>query len=178
MEHIFQNWPNLDFTHRLRICCKISKPQRGYCNKWSFSTLEKGRRQNYSLIATQNYSMHIYSLCHLLAALSAAKVEYEILYDFKSTITKQTIEQLFVTNFQTSAFKVKNDSIEFACKSGSVWFAYSLAQGPLSLCLFDFLNESVGILELKNAYHHLGAVLHNSKSALYLIRFLKKYIPT
>ena len=96
--------------------------------------------------------MHIYSLCHLLAALSAAKVEYEILYDFKSTITKQTIEQLFVTNFQTSAFKVKDDPIEFACKSGCL--VCQLSSRTSSLCLFDFLNEIVGI-RIENAYHHL-----------------------
>ena len=158
MEHIFQNWPQF----------RLHPPAEDLLQKFQNlreATVTDGRSRHSKkvvdktilVIATQNYSMHIYSLCHLLAALSAAKVEYEILYDFKSTITKQTIEQLFVTNFQTSAFKVKNDSIEFACKSGSVWFAYSLAQGPLSLCLFDFLNESVGILELKNAYHHLGA---------------------
>ena len=157
MDNIFQNWtqfrlhpPADDLLQKFRNLreATVMHGHSRHANKVVDKTI--------LMIAAQNYSMHIYSLCHLLTALSVAKVEYKTLYSFKNTITKQAIQQLFVTNFQTSAFKVKNQSIDFSDKSGNVWFAYSLAQGPLSFCLFDFLNESIGILEMKEAFHLLG----------------------
>ena len=157
MDNIFQNWPQFrihppadDLLQKLVNLREATSSNE--CARHSKKIVDK----TILMIGTQNYSLHVYSMCHLLSALSASGVTFENLYQFTGTISKNTVEHLLNQNPSTSSILIQAKSIEFKDNHGKVWFAYSLSQAPLSLCLFDFLIEIIDPVQMQKHYEFLG----------------------
>ena len=131
MDNIFQNWPQFrihppadDLLQKLVNLREATSSNE--CARHSKKIVDK----TILMIGTQNYSLHIYSMCHLLSALSASGVTFENLYQFTGTISKNTVEHLLKQNSSTSSILIQAKSLEFKDNNGKVWFAYSLSQAP------------------------------------------------
>jgi hypothetical protein len=157
MDNIFQNWPQfrlhppaddlLQSLQHLREATVIqSRPRHS----------KKSVDKIILMIASQNYSIPLYSLFHLLAALSASGVKFEDLYRFQNTISKQSVEQLLTHRHLPNFLTRNNNLIEFNDKDGNKWFTLAYSQGPISLCLFDFLIETIGPEWIQKIYISLG----------------------
>lgn len=157
MDNIFQNWPQFRIhppaDDLLQILAHLREATSSNNNpRHSKKIVDK----TILMIGTQNYSLHVYSMCHLLSAFSAAGISFVNLYQFNGTITKTSVQNLFTQHSSTSNILIKDKTIDFTDGYGKIWFAYNLSQGPLSLCLFDFLIEIVSPTEIQEHYKLLG----------------------
>ena len=186
MDNIFQNWPQFrihppadDLLQKL-----VNLREASSSNQYPRHS-EKVVAKIILMIGTQNYSLHVYSMCHLLSALSASGVKFQNLYQFSGTISKNTVAHLLEKNSSTSNILIKDNSIEFTDNQGKISFAYSLSQGPLSLCLFDFLIEIIDPVEMREHYEFLGSNPNQSdiksisnEISRNLYAYLKDRLPT
>ena len=186
MDNIFQNWPQFrihppadDLLQKLVNLREATSSNE--CARHSKKIVDK----TILMIGTQNYSLHVYSMCHLLSALSASGVSFEKLYQFSDTISKNTLEHLLRQNSSKRNALIKDKSIEFTDEHGKIWFAYSLSQGPLSLCVFDFLLEIIDPVQMREHYEFLGSNPNQSdiksisnEISRNLYAYLKDRLPT